>query len=215
MAYNFETASTSIMDLANTIDLGRAKNLANQAATDGQDFWFSFLGINWGLPTWDILVLVIFILGALLYFFTLGRDRIVAVLVSTYLALAVVTNLPFLNQLLKIASSSGGNSFQNYIYLIAFLLLFAILAFSPLARDLGNFFGNWWQVLIYTLLQVGLLFSIILSFLPNQAINQLSRFNQIIFLSDIGKFCWLILPIIALLIIRSGLPMRFNFRNRF
>jgi hypothetical protein len=207
---DFSTASTTLMDLANTLS-NQAAPIANQAAAGGKDIWFSFLGIDWSTPTWDVIILLFFIFSVLVYSFTLGRDRIVSILISTYLALAVTTNLPYMNELTAAINKLGAFSFQVSAFLIVFALLFFFLSRSALVQGFSSLSGGWWQVIIFSLLQVGLLASIILSFLPDIATQHLSFFTKTVFLSDLGKFCWITLPILALVFFK-GRGSRFDFR---
>lgn len=196
------TASTTLMDLANTFQ-DQVTPAASQAADSGRDLWFTFLGIDWSTPTWDVVILLFIIISVLVYSFTLGRDRIVAILISTYLALAVTTNLPFMDQLTALINKFGVFSFQVSAFLVVFAVLFFFLSRSSLTQSLSSLSGSWWQVILFSLLQVGLLASIILSFLPAPAIAHLSAFTQLIFLSDLGRFCWITLPILALVFIKG------------
>jgi len=194
--------STKLLNLINSFS-GQANVAASQAAVNGKDIWFSFLGINWSAPTWDVIILLFIIISVLIYSFTLGRDRIVALLISTYLALAVTTNLPYMNKITDWINSFSFFSFKVSAFLIVFAVLFIFLSRSSLLQSLSSLSGGWWQVILFSLLQVGLLTSIILSFLPSIAVNYLSDFTQTIFLSDLGKFCWIILPIVALVFIQG------------
>lgn len=202
---NFETATTSLMDFANAV--GRqANDTAGQAAASSQDIWFSFLGIDWSTPTWDVVILLFIIISVLVYSFTLGRDRIVALLISTYLALAVVTNLPYMDRISEIINQTSLGSLQLPAFIIVFILLFIFLSRSSLLQGMSSLAGGWWQVILFSLLQVGLLVSIILSFLPENLFNRLSPFTQIVFTGDLGRFCWIVLPILALIFIRGRRP---------
>ena len=149
------------------------------------------------------MILLFFVISVLIYSFTLGRDRIVAILISTYLSLAVATNLPYADKLNELISRTGGFAFQTAAFLAAFILLFVFLSSSSLIQSLSNLGGSFWQVILFSLLQVGLLTSVILSFLPPAALDQLSFFTKIVFLSELGRFCWVVLPILALVFVRG------------
>ncbi|MFA6322647.1 MAG: hypothetical protein WCX71_04190 [Candidatus Buchananbacteria bacterium] len=204
-----QTATTTLMDVVNVVKV-QANSGAQQAAFNGKDLWFSFLGIDWSVPTWDIIILCFVIISVLIYSFTLGRDRIVALLISTYLSLAIATNLPYMDELTAWINNSVHFSYQISAFLIVFAILFIFLSRSSLLQNLSSLAGTWWQTIMFSLLQVGLLVSIILSFLPNNAISRLSDFTQVVFISDLGKFCWIVLPIVALVFFR-GHRSKFDF----
>jgi hypothetical protein len=168
------------------------------------------LGIDWSTPTWDIVILLFVVISVLIYSFTLGRDRIVALLISTYLSLAVATNLPYMDKITEIINRFGFLTFQVSAFIIVFGVLFIFLSRSSLLQGLSSLTGGWWQIILFSLLQVGLLVSIILSFLPQTAVANLSDFTRIIFISDLGRFCWIVLPIVALVFIHGRKP-RHNF----
>src|SRR3989338_2738568 len=117
-----------------------------------------FLNVNWAAPTWDLFIALFFLVSALLYGFSLGRDRIIVILVSVYMSLAVVNTAPFIRNLnteINIATSLF--AFQISTFLGVFLALFFFLSLSALLRSLGagNAPGAWWQVLLFSILHAG------------------------------------------------------------
>ena len=54
-------------------------------------------------PSWDLFIALFFVIGALLYGFSLGRDRIIVIMVSIFMALAVVDAMP--NFVVNVASA--------------------------------------------------------------------------------------------------------------
>jgi hypothetical protein len=198
----FEEATTTLLDIANTVTV-QANAAAQQASGGGQDLWFSFLGIDWSTPTWDIMILLFLIISVIVYSFTLGRDRIVALLISTYLSLAITTNLPYVDKLTEYINQAVHLTFQVPAFLIVFILIFVFLSRSSLLQGLSSLSGGWWQTILFSLLQVGLLSSVILSFLPEAALLKLSFFTQIVFTSDLGRFCWILLPILGLVFFKG------------
>ncbi len=197
-----DATTTLLMDLADNV-VAKANASASLANDGGHDFLFSFLGINWSAPAWDIIILLFIVFSVLVYSFTLGRERIVTLLISTYLSLAVATNLPFMDKLNEIINRFGFSTFKISAFLLVFCILFIVLTRSALLQGLGNMAGGWWQIILFSLLQVGLMVSVILSFLPKDFLKQLSTFTQILFISDFGKFCWIVLPILALVFVHG------------
>lgn len=155
--------------------------------------------INWGSPNWDLFILLLFVVGALLYGLSLGRDRVIVILVSVYMALAVVANAPVLRDL-NVLQLGINDSYVLKIgfFLGTFVVLFFLLSRSALLKTIGssNAPGSWWQTIVFSVLQVGLLISISLSFLPAEAVNQLTPFTREVFLSYWGRSAWIILPVL-------------------
>lgn len=162
--------------------------------------------INWAEPTWDLFIILFFVIAAFLYGLSLGRDRIIVILVSIYMALAVVNTAPYLG---KSEAEIGIQSIfvlKMTAFVTIFVILFFLLSRSALLRTIASSdtLGRWWQVIIFSFLHVGLLISITLSFLPESAASHLAPLTQQIFVSETARFIWIILPIIAMILIRGG-----------
>ncbi|HTK59885.1 MAG TPA: hypothetical protein VL283_01635, partial [Candidatus Baltobacteraceae bacterium] len=56
------------------------------------------------------------------------------------------------------------------------------------------------QTVMFSVLHVGLLLSVGLSFLPDAALNVFSDQARLVFTSDPAKFAWLVAPIAAMMI---------------
>lgn len=164
--------------------------------------FLSFLtSLNWSAPTWDIFILLFFIVGALLYGLSLGRDRIIVILVSMYMALAIVSNTPILNQLNVSLQLNNNSVLKVTFFLGLFIVLFFLVARSALLKTIGGGSqSSWWQTILFSVLQVGLLISITLNFLPPDVTNGLAGFTKQLFLSDQGRSAWMLLPIIAMIL---------------
>lgn len=160
--------------------------------------------INLSDPSWDLFILLFFVVGALLYGFTLGRERVIVLIVSMYMALAVIGNAPWLHSFQTKIEVGNMFAFQITTFLGVFLFLFFFLSRSALMRSLtlGDE-GRWWHVLLFSFLQVGLLISMMLSYLPTEATDRLLEPTRLIFVSAEGRFTWIVLPIVAMMILRG------------
>ncbi len=161
-----------------------------------------FASLNWAAPTWDVFILLFFIVGALLYGLSLGRDRIIVILVSMYMALAVAANTPVLAKINWQFAVNGNSIVRVAFFLGVFVAVFFLMARSALLKTLGGSGapGSWWQTIVFSILQVGLLISITLSFLPDDVTRGLSQMTRDIFMSDNGKSAWMLLPIVFMII---------------
>jgi len=133
-----ENEKIAAVDFANAVG-AQANNAAGQAAASGQGIWFSFLGIDWSTPTWDVVILLFIITSVLVYSFTLGRDRIVALLISTYLALAVTTNLPYMDRISDVISQTFLGNLQLPVFIVVFILLFILFTFYSQSRKVKTY----------------------------------------------------------------------------
>ncbi len=165
-----------------------------------------FMSVNWASPTWDLFIVMFFILTVFLYGMSLGRDRIIVILVSIYMAMAVVSNAPIIGGANPNHDVQFGNIFAMKVsaFLGLFILLFFLLSRSALMKTFGNMAaGKWWQVLAFSIFHVGLLISITLSFLPAEAVGQLAPITRNLFASDIAKFVWVVAPITGMIFLKG------------
>lgn len=167
-----------------------------------------FLGaLNLATPSWDLFILIFFIVAVFIYGFSLGRNRIVVILIAIYMALAVVNTAPFLNswidKALAIKNIGQVFAFRLGLFLIVFAILFFLFSRSSLLRSVSGEerHGAFWQVPIFSILHIGLLLSIALSFLPAESLLALAPITREVFASDIGRFIWITAPIGAMIIL--------------
>jgi len=193
-------------------------HVAQAQATEATAQSTSLLGaVDWSQPSWDLFIILFFVIAAFLYGLSLGRDRIIVILVSIYMSLAVATNAPFLRD---IGFQENINNTLNSLFfvkismfLFVFILLFFLLSRSALLKTIGTSddSGRWWHVILFSFLHVGLIISIVLSFLPPDAVNNLSPLMRQIFTSDIGRFIWIVGPILAMIVIRGKSEKKFKY----
>ncbi|MFH0818940.1 MAG: hypothetical protein V1898_03025 [Patescibacteria group bacterium] len=156
------------------------------------------LNIDWEHPSWDLFLVGFFIIGALLYGISLGKDRIIAILVSIYMALAVVHALPDFILNVKL---NDNYTLQITAFISIFVILFFLLSRSAVLNSIDTSQqGKWYQVIIFSVLHIGLLISVSLSFMPEAFINQFSTTTRYVFTDQWTAFAWIIAPIVAMLL---------------
>ncbi|MDD5043221.1 MAG: hypothetical protein PHD51_00955 [Patescibacteria group bacterium] len=165
--------------------------------------WIS--SVNWSNPSWDLLIFVFFIVVSLLYGLSLGRDRIIVILVSIYMALAVVNTAPYIKGLQAEININNFFVFKITTFLGVFLVLFFLLSRSGLMGTIAKSrgLGKWWQVILFSFLHVGLLISVVLSYLAPEAVSKLAPLTKDVFTGDAGRFFWLVAPIVAIVLARD------------
>ncbi len=156
--------------------------------------------INWENPSWDLFIILFFVAAALIYGVSLGRDRIIVILVSIYMALAVINFAPFVTGFTATINIDESFAFKITTFLGVFIVLFFFLSQSALLRTLGHNAaqGAWWQVIIFSILQAGLLICVTLSFLPQESINSFADLTRNLFVNDLAKSVWIIAPVLAM-----------------
>lgn len=192
------------MFLLETTVATNTNDVVQGTAKVGSDIMSLLSRINWGAPSWDLFIVLFFIATVFLYGMSLGRDRIIVILVSIYMALAVISNAPILGKLDASVNLGQYFAFKVTTFLGLFVLLFFLLSRSALLKTFGNLSsGTWWQVLLFSVFHVGLLVSITLSFLPADAIGHLAPLTRQLFAADTARFAWIVAPIVGMSILKS------------
>lgn len=181
--YSYDTAATAAGQAVATV-------AGSSFVTNASD---ALNKVNWAAPSWDIFIVILFVLTVFLYGISLGRDRIIVIMMSIYMALAVVSNAPFINHI------EGGFALKAAAFIGIFLALFFLVSRTSLNKIFGNLAaGKLWQVVLFSILHMGLLVSIVVSFLPAASTSGLYPLTRQIFASDMGRFAWVVAPIIAM-----------------
>lgn len=161
--------------------------------------------IDWTKPSWDLFVVIIFAASVFLYSFGLGRDRVFIFLISSYISLALFGKRSLI---LGILGVQMNNSFLTNVAFFAggIFILFFILSNSAFTSVFnGGVKGTWLQTAIIGFLQIGLVVSVVVSFLPSEEANALSLFIKSFFVDDQAQFFWLISPFFAMTIFKAKL----------
>jgi len=193
----FLTATVTSTDQATVIAQGAVQ-------TGGQvSGWLA--GVNWASPSWDLFIAVFFLVAVFLYGLSLGRERIIVILVAIYMSLAVVTNAPYIGQL-----RGGMDQFAALriaLFISIFVALFFLLSRSAMLKALTNLTGGGFlQVLFFSALQVGLIVSVAVSFLPSEGVAALAPLTKTVFASDMGRFFWIVSPILCMTMLKGNEP---------
>jgi hypothetical protein len=174
--------------MLNSIDINQASSLV-------QNF-------NWHSPSWDLFIFLFWAVASLFYAFAAGRGRIIALLMSLYIAKLLVLQAPWLTGILNKQLPSGLSGLQQLVsFLIIFIILFVLLsryAFRTSAD--GRHFGSIIFTLAFAVLQIGLLINTILGYLA-PVYGTFSPLVSLVFISPTANFVWLLLPLIYLIIL--------------
>lgn len=167
-----------------------------------QNILSQIAGINWLTPSWDIFIIFFFIAAAFLYGLSLGLNRILIILISIYLSLALIDYFPFTNATLPEIKIGGGISLRVTLFIGVVLVLFFFLSRSALLKAFkGGSDGAFFQILIFSVLHVGLLISVVLSYMPESFNHNLSPLTNTLFIDKTARFVWIFLPIIAMIML--------------
>lgn len=161
--------------------------------------------LGWASPSWDIVLILIFVVAAIVFSMSFGRRRVLVSLFSVYISLAVVNAMPFLERIFSSSWIDRLFVVKIIIFLAVFVLLYIFLNRSALLYYMrgSSPYTPSWQVISLSLLHIGLLISITLSFLPENLVDYLSFFTKSVFISDGWQFFWIVAPIITLSLIKK------------
>ncbi len=158
---------------------------------------------NWHSPSWDLFILLFWLVASVLYAFAAGRGRILTVLVSIYMSQLLVLKAPFLSSALTSKLSIGEPSLQQLaVFALLFILLFVFLGRYAFKSSVdGRQISSLGFSLIFAVLQIGLLINIVLSYLPAYIQANLSPLIQFLFMHPYSGFFWLAAPVVFLIIL--------------
>lgn len=159
-------------------------------------------GVDLTTPSWDVFILLFFLVGVFLYGIALGRNRVILILLSLYFALALYEVSAFIRGIGE-AMFHGSPLTSLITFFAIFIVIFLVVGQSGAARSLASdSMGAFWQTILFAIFQVGLTISIGMMFLPQEMQLRFSPVLRQIFIEQYGQTVWLILPILALLLTR-------------
>ncbi len=161
--------------------------------------------LGWASPSWDILLILFFIVAAVVFSMSFGRRRVIVLLFSIYISLAVVNTLPYLENIFSSNWIDKLFAVKIAVFLSVFIGLFTFLNKSALLRYMrgSSQYTPSWQIMALSLLYTGLLISLTLSFLPAYLVEYLSFFTKSVFVSEGAQFFWIVAPILTLGLIKK------------
>jgi hypothetical protein len=157
---------------------------------------------NWYSPSWDLFILLFWLVASVLFAFAAGRGRMLTILVSTYMAQLLVIQAPFFSSAVSDKLDIGMATLaQLAAFVILFLIFFIFLSRYAFRSSIeGRQILALPFVLIFTFMQVGLLINIVINYLPEHVQNSLSPLIQFVFLHPNSGFIWLLLPVVFLIV---------------
>src|SRR6185369_5555176 len=141
---------------------------------------------NWHTPSWDLFIILFWLVASVIYAFAAGRGRILTILMSVYMSRLIVLEAPFLSSEVGKKLHGSALSLQQLVtFSLLFIILFIFLgryAFKTSAdgrRMSSVAFG-----IVFAVLQVGLLINIVLNYLPALTRSSFDPLIQLLFIKD-------------------------------
>ena len=158
---------------------------------------------------WDIFIVLIFLIAVMVYGLFVGRNRMVVILISSYFSFLIVQNIPWwkLSSFGWLGIEQSPSSSLRIILFLSIILLFYFLMprsiLTSVFRLKKRGIASWWQLFLLSIVQVGLLAMVILSFLSDDAILNLGSIIKKIFIGPEAQFVWITLPILTMVLMRK------------
>jgi hypothetical protein len=167
------------------------------------DFTAALKSVSFTSPSWDLFVLVLFLVGIYLYIFRWGKDRTFVILLAAYVALGLTDRLGFIESTTGVHLESGAIN-RAVIY----VALTAVLAWMFFRSDFFSIFRGggkrqWFEILVLGFLQLGFITSATISFLSPAETSGLSIFLRTVFAQGQAQLFWLLAPFAAILLLKE------------
>ena len=147
--------------------------------------------------SWDVVLLLGFVIAGFFYGLWSGRARLIAVLFSLYVSKLLFENFRFIDLL-----TQGREALEIFLIRIAvfgvavIVLAFLFARILPAPKSFVR--ERWWQIFLLSFLEIGLFISIAFQLLPNDTLFTFSPLVNYLFASPDAFFWWLFLPLPAL-----------------
>lgn len=156
---------------------------------------FQNLGLSGNVTEIATLFLVLFA-SSVAFWFLIGRFRLHNFLINMYISFALVCAMPA-----NIMSSVKNSQVLMFLAFVIFLTLMNKFIFDIHQQGSGLAI---WQVVIMSFLEMVLLLSMILSFMPNQEIlKSLSLISPYYIIDPWWRVFWMTLPLLFLIFVKK------------
>jgi hypothetical protein len=156
---------------------------------------------NLNITSWELIIILFLIGGGFLLGLMLGKDKLFLMLWGGYISSALINVIP-----LRKMFSGFFNREENFVVLIvAFLFLIGIVYFILSRSILGGkrkISRSFLKTFFYGLFLVGIVLTMIFSFLPQDLLDEFSNLTLNIFNTSLARTLWFVIPLIFVGIFR-------------
>ncbi|MBT4856764.1 hypothetical protein HON52_01085 [Candidatus Uhrbacteria bacterium] len=150
--------------------------------------------------SWDVLVFAAIIVGVFGYAYTFGKDYVVPGTFSLYIAAFIMMFIPAIDSAVGLIESTDWIA-RIIVFAVLYVAVFIIMKtngfFEPYVVPTGFEIGT------FALAFCGLLFVIVGSFFPQDLLETLSPWTNLIFYGELARSIWAVVPIATLLLVRG------------
>lgn len=153
-------------------------------------------------PTPYFLILVFIFLTIFFYGMKSGRGRLILMLLGLYVTVVLTNLFPYREYLLKTVPTEEPYFIELGLFLLAFFLVLLLLLHSPLRSMAVKSKGHIFQVLILSVLILGIFVSHLTVSLPAEYSDKLNHPVFAYFRSETAQFWWALLGVAFLAVLR-------------
>jgi len=153
-------------------------------------------------PTPYFLGVVFILLIIFFYGVKTGKGRLILNLLSLYVAIVLTILFPYRNYLLEKTSISEPYFIELGLFIVAFFLVLILFVNSPLRNLAIKSRGHIFQVLLLSILILGVFVSHITVLLPAEILAKLDHPVFTYFKTEIAQFWWALAGVVGLAVLR-------------
>jgi hypothetical protein len=159
--------------------------------------------VSWFTPTWDLFVILFLIVAAFLLGLTLGKNKIIILLISIYIAAVVINFFPF-GDIFETPKTDENFVYPIAIFIVVVFVFYILLSNSALNKALRKTGGrSVFLIALFSLFCVGLVLSVVLSFFPKDLVETFNPITQKLFMAKFSRFLWALAPVVGMTIHRG------------
>jgi len=160
-------------------------------------------------------MVLIFLAVALVYGLSMGRNRLVVLMLGVYFSFLLTRAIPWRQLTFLGLKDAPDSTVQIFIFIALVLGFYFAIPRSALRYAMklgGKGKGSWWRVLILSVLQIGLILAMVIVFLPAKVSVGLSPLAQTIFVGPLAYFFWIAAPILAIMFL-GGRQQQYSYEE--
>lgn len=155
--------------------------------------------------TFDTAIIVFLVIAAFFYGVSIGRRRVMIMLIATYIAYAIYIVVPYLD---RIEVDKSTIAFIRIGIFAGLVIACYLLLSGTKVGELFHFtkmqgIKHWWQIFIMGVLQIGLWVSIFLTLFSEKVSLKIAPITDLLFTKDAALFIWFVAPVIFLSFFRK------------
>jgi len=158
--------------------------------------------VSLNITSWEMIVFLFLFAGGFLLGLMLGKDKLFLMLLGSYISSAILSIVPIKKLLPDFFKAE-----ENFVVMIVlFILIIGIVYFlfsRSILKGKKKINRSIFQVFFYGIFLVGVVVSMIFSFLPTDLISQFSGLPLEIFNTTLARIIWFVIPLIFIGIFRG------------